>query len=34
MGKVQHLPVNISFIAGVLSEGILIKAAYVDKQLC
>jgi hypothetical protein len=33
MGKVQHLPVNTSFIAGALSEGILIKAADIDKQL-
>lgn len=33
MGQVQHLPVNISFFAGALSEGILIEAAYDYEQL-
>jgi len=33
MGKVQHLPVNISFFGGALSEGILIEAAYDYEQL-
>jgi aspartyl-tRNA(Asn)/glutamyl-tRNA(Gln) amidotransferase subunit A len=33
MGKVKHLPVNISFFGGALSEGILIEAAYDYEQL-
>lgn len=33
MGKVAHLPVNISFFGGALSEGILIEAAYDYEQI-
>ncbi|MFT4993715.1 MAG: aspartyl-tRNA(Asn)/glutamyl-tRNA(Gln) amidotransferase subunit A [Paraglaciecola sp.] len=33
MGKVKHMPVNISFIGAHLSEGILIEAAYAYEQL-
>ncbi|WP_299084007.1 amidase [uncultured Paraglaciecola sp.] len=33
MGKVQHMPVNISFIGGKLSEAVLVQAAYEFEQL-
>jgi hypothetical protein len=32
-GKVQHFPVNISFVVGALSEGILIEATYDNEHL-
>jgi amidase/aspartyl-tRNA(Asn)/glutamyl-tRNA(Gln) amidotransferase subunit A len=33
MGKVQHMPVNISFIGAKLSEALLVQAAYEFEQL-
>jgi amidase/aspartyl-tRNA(Asn)/glutamyl-tRNA(Gln) amidotransferase subunit A len=33
MGKVQHMPVNISFIGAKLSEPVLVQAAYEFEQL-
>lgn len=33
MGKVQHMPVNISFLGAKLSEAVLVQAAYEYEQL-
>lgn len=33
MGKVQHMPVNISFVGAKLSEALLVQAAYEFEQL-
>jgi Asp-tRNA(Asn)/Glu-tRNA(Gln) amidotransferase A subunit family amidase len=33
MGRVKHMPVNISFIGGYLSEPVLVQAAYEYEQL-
>ena len=33
MGKVQHMPVNISFVGAKLSEAMLVQAAYEFEQL-
>jgi amidase/aspartyl-tRNA(Asn)/glutamyl-tRNA(Gln) amidotransferase subunit A len=33
MGKVQHMPVNMSFVGAKLSEAVLVQAAYEFEQL-